>query len=115
MRGDGLEKSVAMSCMMDYYGAFLTNKQRNVMELYFNADLSLAEIAQQENISRQGVHDMLKRAENQLVDMEAKLGMMKRYETCRKRLEKARAMLNKKENRYAIAEIDKALAALEES
>ena len=59
--------------MLDFYGEMLTQKQRDFIDLYYNEDLSLAEIAENEGISRQGVRDSIKRAENQLFEMESKL------------------------------------------
>jgi predicted DNA-binding protein YlxM (UPF0122 family) len=57
----------------------LTEKQREVVEYYYNEDLSLAEIAQHSGITRQGVRDSIKRAELQLLDCEEKLGLMGRF------------------------------------
>lgn len=73
-----LEKNVELSCLLDNYGSFLTNKQQNLLNLHVNEDLSLAEIANIEGVSRQGVFDALKRAEQQLYDMEAKLRLVSR-------------------------------------
>lgn len=61
---------------MDYYGATLTEKQRSFLEYYYNDDLSLSEIAENEGITRQGVRDAIKRAENSLIDLEKKLGFV---------------------------------------
>jgi predicted DNA-binding protein YlxM (UPF0122 family) len=60
----------------DTYGAFLTDKQRELMELHYNDDLSLAEIAERAGITRQGAHDALKRAAEALERYEARLGLM---------------------------------------
>ena len=57
----------------------LTEKQRNAIDLYYNDDLSLAEIAQAADISRQGVRDNIKRAEQILTELEEKLGLAKRF------------------------------------
>ena len=67
------DKNLNISVLLDHYGAMLTEKQREVIDLYYNDDLSLAEIAEQEGITRQGVRDNIKRAEAQLIEMEEKL------------------------------------------
>jgi len=72
------EKDLNMAIYYDYYGAFLTPKQRRVFEFYYNDDYSLAEIAEELGISRQGVLDLLKRAAGKMKDMEAKLGLVQR-------------------------------------
>ena len=65
--------------LMDFYGAMLTDHRREVMRLYCEEDLSLAEIADQLSITRQGVSDALKKARAQLEDYERKLGLAARY------------------------------------
>ena len=62
----------------DYYGALLTEHQREVVADYYDRDLSLAEIAEARGISPQGVRDTLKRAEKQLEEFEQKLGLVAR-------------------------------------
>lgn len=74
-----MEKNLQISLMLDFYGRMLTEKQREVVELYYNEDLSLAEIAQHSGITRQGVRDSIKRAEGQLLDCEQKLGLMRKF------------------------------------
>ncbi|MDD4074662.1 MAG: sigma factor-like helix-turn-helix DNA-binding protein [Eubacteriales bacterium] len=71
-----MEKHVELGCLLDLYGAFLTQRQRTVLEQTANEDCSLAEIAQMEGISRQGVRDALLRGEAQLYAMENKLGLL---------------------------------------
>lgn len=69
-----MEKNWKISVLLDIYGKlFLTEKQYKVVDLYYNADLSLSEIAQQEAITRQGVRDSIKRGELALVEAEDKL------------------------------------------
>ena len=72
-------KSVEMVMLYDFYGATLTEKQSRFFDLFYNEDMSLSEIAENENITRQGVRDAILRAENILRDMEAKLGLYAKY------------------------------------
>lgn len=74
-----MAKNLDISLLLDFYGQMLTEKQREVAELYYNEDLSLAEIAEHSGITRQGVRDSIKRAENQLLDYEEKLGLFARF------------------------------------
>ncbi|TCP52492.1 hypothetical protein EV586_11092 [Tumebacillus sp. BK434] len=74
-----LEKTTQMNLLYDFYGVMLTEKQRQFVELYYLDDLSLAEIAEQFEISRQAVHDNLKRASAQLLDYEDKLRLVERF------------------------------------
>lgn len=72
-----MAKDLKFSSLLDIYGTVLTEKQRDMLELYYNEDLSLSEIAEGEGISRQGVRDSIKRGEETLLEMENKLGVMK--------------------------------------
>ena len=69
-------KDLAFSALLDVYGRFLSDKQRNLAEHYYNEDLSLSEIAENEGITRQGVSDFVKRGEAQLTEFEEKLGLI---------------------------------------
>ena len=71
--------TVEMLLLFDYYGDMLTERQRMCLDLRYNQDLSLAEIAQELGVSRQGVHDNILRAEAHLQKMEAKTGCVRRY------------------------------------
>lgn len=81
-----MAKDYRISLLLDFYGAMLTEKQRDVVELYYNEDLSLAEIAEHSRITRQGVRDSIKRAEVQLLDYESRLGLYARFEEMQKTL-----------------------------
>jgi predicted DNA-binding protein YlxM (UPF0122 family) len=70
--------------LYDYYGALLTERQRECFELRYNQDLSLGEIGSELGISRQGVFDNLSRAEALLRNMEEKTGCVRRDRACRK-------------------------------
>ena len=76
--------ALEMTLLFDYYGDLLTERQRMCFDLRHNQDLSLAEIAQELNVSRQGVHDNLCRAEALLINMEEKTGCVHRDLQCRK-------------------------------
>ncbi len=71
--------AVTMLLLFDYYGEMLTERQRMCLDLRYNQDMSLAEIAQELGVSRQGVHDNIIRAEAHLENMEAKTGCVRRY------------------------------------
>ena len=68
-------KSVKFSLLLDFYGQLLTERQRELVDLYYNDDLSLAEISELTGITRQGARDAIKNAENILLTYEEKLGM----------------------------------------
>ena len=75
-----MEDSRIMRTMLfDFYGELLTEKQREYFDLHYNEDLSLAEIAEQGGISRQGVWDIIRRAEAAMVEIEEKTGLIKRF------------------------------------
>jgi len=73
------EARIELIWLMDFYGPLLTQNRREVVRLYCEEDLSLAEIAEQLCITRQGVSDALKKARAQLEDYEKKLGLAARY------------------------------------
>ena len=81
-----LAKNLEISLLYDFYGELLTEKQQEVIELYYNEDLSLAEIAAHSGITRQGVRDSIKRAEFQLLEFEQLLGLAEKFRTIRNSL-----------------------------
>ena len=83
-----MAKNLEISFLLDFYGDMLTEKQRNVVELYYNEDLSLAEIAVHSQITRQGVRDSITRAEGILLDLEERLGLAKRFRTIQEGLDR---------------------------
>lgn len=73
-----MEKNIEMSMLCQIYGKLLTEKQFEVLNDYYNNDLSLSEIAENLDITRQAVRDNLKKGENKLLEYEKKLGFMKK-------------------------------------
>lgn len=86
------EKNLNMSYLLDFYGEVLTERKKEVMGYYYNDDLSLAEIAEELNISRQGVRDIIKKSEEELVFLEKKLHLAEKFRSAEKRIEKAKAI-----------------------
>lgn len=89
------------SLLYDFYGDLLDEGKREVMDLYHGDDLSLTEIAEEMNMTRQGVHYILKKAENTLERYEERLGLIHRWQDnrvlCEKALEAAESLLASKE------------------
>ena len=79
-------KNLNIAVLFDFYGEMLTEKQKDVIDLYYNEDLSLAEIAEHEGISRQGVRDNIKRGEAYLLELEEKLRFAENYQNLRSML-----------------------------
>lgn len=79
------EKNLNIGYLLDFYGELLSERKRSVMDMYYNEDLSLAEIASEIGISRQGARDIIKKCEEELLFYEEKLGLakkLKKVETC---------------------------------
>ena len=102
------EKGVNISLLLDLYGPLLTERQREIVGLYRNDDLSLGEISEITGITRQGVSECIRKAEKELIEFEEKLGLQK--------AEKAREALldeviSKIDDLAKIGRIDKELAS----
>ena len=77
--GTGMAKDLKITFLLDFYGDMLTEKQREYFDLHYNEDLSLAEIAQSEGVSRQSVWDIIRRAEETMRRFEEKTGLVARF------------------------------------
>ena len=75
-----IDEITQASLLYDFYGQLLSRRQKEVMELYHEENLTLSEIASEFDISRQGVHDALKNAEKSLKGYEEKLGLVEKFE-----------------------------------
>ncbi|MDF3002664.1 MAG: hypothetical protein K0Q48_2783 [Bacillota bacterium] len=73
------DKMIEISMLYDFYGQLLTAKQQEILKLYHEDNYSLSEIAEEFSISRQGVHDAVKKAEKALHEYENKLGLVKKF------------------------------------
>ena len=74
-----MDESYLRTMLFDFYGELLTDKQREYFDLHYNEDLSLSEIAESEGISRQGVWDIIRRAEASLRRYESRTGLVARF------------------------------------
>lgn len=114
-----MERLFELGRLLDYYGDFLTGRQRDLLDAYVNENLSLAEIAEREGISRQGVRDGLVRAERQLKEMEARLGVagrnlrMDAQLECIRRMAEDFTLTDDQRTRFNAA-LDKAFSILED-
>ena len=103
MAKEELRKKVDLAFLSAFYGGLLTDKQRQVLSLHCEEDLSLGEIAEEVGISRQAVHETITRAASRLNEMESSLGMAARFRRMESGLEEALAALKNAE--YNRAEI----------
>ena len=85
-------KDLSLSFLLDFYGDVLPERQRKLLSCYYNDDLSLAEIAETESLSRQGVRHILKKGEEELRFLEEKLGLAARYLAMKRDAEALRSL-----------------------
>lgn len=82
-----MDKKLTVSLLLDFYGQVLSEKQFQIMDYYYNDDLSLREISEILGITRQGVHDTIKRSEAFLEELEQSLGLYARWQRLQQQLE----------------------------
>ena len=90
-----MDKNVKIALLYDFYGEILTAKQVDAIDLYYNEDLSLAEISRHLNITRQGVLDNIRRGENALIKMEEKLGLVAKFDGIHEKLDEVNGIIRK--------------------
>ena len=108
-----MSKDLSISVLMDFYGELLTDKQKDTLELYYDRDYSLAEIAEDMDISRQGVRDFIKRGEKQLYELEEKLEMVKKYNDISSHIAKLEKLVNDMRSDSFLKNKEKALDVIE--
>ena len=89
------EKNLEIGFLLDFYGDVLSERKRTVLDYYYNDDLSLAEIAGEIGISRQGVRELIKKAEEELLFYEEKLGLAQRFRDAQRTAASLLSMLEK--------------------
>jgi len=87
-----MEKKVMQTYLYDFYGELLTEHQRNIYEDFVLNDLSLSEIAEEAGISRQGVHDLVKRCDRTLEGYEEKLHLLERFLHTKEKITRIRTL-----------------------
>lgn len=110
-----MEKKVQLGWLFEFYGPLLTEHRREVMRLYCEEDYSLAEIAAELGITRQGVHDAVSKSQTQLEAYEQKLGLTARYQRLMHTVDTCKAALQKiQPTDSTAAQLNEALRLLDE-
>ena len=104
-----MDKNIKMSILCQIYGKLLTEKQYQVLDDYYNNDLSLSEIAENLNITRQAVRDNIKKGENKLFEYEEKLGFMKTTIKTEQKIAKILSQITTIKTQYSDEKIAKIL------
>lgn len=105
------EKNLNIAYLLDFYGDILSERKKTVLDGYYNRDLSLAEIAEELGISRQGVRELIKKAENELCFYEEKLGLAKKFRDTENRI---KHLISLAEDSRPVGEIKAELLLMEE-
>ncbi len=100
------DKMLQISLLYDFYGQLLTEKQQEVVQLYYNNDYSLGEISEQLSVSRQAVYDTIKRTEKVLFEYEEKLGLVEKFINTQRDIEKILEIVEKIEHHIDLSKND---------
>jgi len=111
---NSMEEIVELSLLFDFYGEMLDDHKKQIFEDYVLNDLSLAEIADEEGISRQGVHDIVKRCTKQLKEYEAALHLVEKFQNMKKKLTDVSELLTIEVSNKNNQNLEKAKSILDE-
>ena len=111
---ESFEEMVELSLLFDFYGEMLGDHKKKIFEDYVLNDLSLAEIAEEEGISRQGVHDVVKRCTKQLKEYEVALHLVEKFQNMKEKLTKASELLGIQDKEADASDIAEARTLLKE-
>lgn len=100
-----MERFVEQTLLFDFYGELLTKHQKRIYEDVILNDLSYTEVAQEQNITRQGVHDMIKRCNKLLSDYEEKLHLVEKFLSVKEKVERIRLLCKEYEGHKEIERI----------
>lgn len=106
-------KHVRIGILLDIYGSLLTNRQLQILNTYYNEDMSLSEIAEEFDISRQGVLDNVKKGEKKLLEFEEKLHILENQENRKSKIDKVLNTLSKDITQKEIDTIIKTLKEID--
>ena len=106
LTGENMEKLVQVARLFDTYGSLLNEKQRDVINCYYNEDLSLNEIAQNNNKSKQAISDMIQRSVDKLFEFENELSLLKKKDDLKDNLSLLRELIESSNENEAIKKID---------
>lgn len=109
-----MDRKVEISLLCQIYGKLLTEKQLNILDNYYNLDLSLSEIAENEGITRQAVRDIIKKGENKLFEFEEKLGIMKKTQRQEEKIASILSELTKIQTKFTDEQIAEILEHIKE-
>ena len=107
-------KDIKTVLLLDYYGSLLTDKQQDILDLYYNQDMSLAEIAEEYGISRQAVMDAIKRGENLLASFEERLKMAEKFSKLKAKVDECIDLNEQQNHTKARAKLQEIKAVLED-
>ena len=100
-----MEEKLKFSILLEIYGNFLTEKQNEYMEYYYNQDLSLSEIADNDGITRQAVNEIIKKSKNKLEECESRIHIMEKQQQIAKKIEQIKAEIEEPKIKKQLQEI----------
>ena len=104
--GDSLQEKIELSILFDFYGDLLNDRNKTVFVEYIFNDLSLGEIAENKDITRQGVHDIIKRTSKKLREYEDSLHLVKKFKTIEKSVSSIKDLIEELEEKEQPSETD---------